>query len=328
MYQDDETNFAIFNILKQMSKDIITSFPNIILNKVKKHTVPAHWKLSQRHVSDVNKIMEKDYDYFKKYYGDKNINAVLGYVLKHNKDLLMIMDAIPFYSKIMSEESKDSIFNGKMIKNIGYFLFLSSIMLYLEAFDTDLEFDMDEDIDKKETNADELVLRGEKEELEKISCNLISNYLKMLESYKKMLNITPEEVTKNVLKSKEKEKAKITANFRDLADEERKVENIMKNHSLGDWGVGQTRAIFEYDENQYDKEREDMEKTALMELKMGIRDEVTEFSSQIYQINMMDSDAYEYMEQGAVQDQINSEIYNLSAIAEDGEEIGDAVDYM
>ena len=43
-----------------------------------------------------------------------------------------------------------------------------------------------------------------------------------------MLNITPEEVTKNVLKSKEKEKAKITANFRDLADEERKVENIMK----------------------------------------------------------------------------------------------------
>jgi len=328
MYQDDETNFAIFNILKQMSKDIITSFPNIILNKVKKHTVPAHWKLSQRHVSDVNKIMEKDYDYFKKYYGDKNINAVLGYVLKHNKDLLMIMDAIPFYSKIMSEESKDSIFNGKMIKNIGYFLFLSSIMLYLEAFDTELEFDMDEDIDKKETNADELVLRGEKEELEKISCNLISNYLKMLESYKKMLNITPEEVTKNVLKSKEKEKAKITANFRDLADEERKVENIMKNHSLGDWGVGQTRAIFEYDENQYDKEREDMEKTALMELKMGIRDEVTEFSSQIYQINMMDSDAYEYMEQGAVQDQINSEIYNLSAIAEDGEEMGDAVDYM
>ena len=37
---------------------------------------------------------------------------------------------------------------------------------------------------------------------------------------------------------------------------------------------------------------------------------------------------YEYMEQEAVQDQINSEIYNLSAIAEDGEEMGDSVDYM
>ena len=78
----------------------------------------------------------------------------------------------------------------------------------------------------------------------------------------------------------------------------------MKNHSLGDWSIGQTRAIFEYDENQYDKEREELEKTALMELKMGIRDEVTEFSSEIYKLNMVDSDAYEFMEQEAVQDKL------------------------
>ena len=67
--------------------------------------------------SDVNKIMERDYEYFKKYYGNKNSQCSLEYVLKHNEDLLMIMDAIPFYSKIMSEESKDSIFNGEMVKN-------------------------------------------------------------------------------------------------------------------------------------------------------------------------------------------------------------------
>ena len=143
-----------------------------------------------------------------------------------------------------------------------------------------------------------------------------------------MLNITPEEVVKNVLKSKEKEKAEITANFRDLADYERKVENIMKNHSLGDWSIGQTRAIFEYDENQYDKEREELEKIALMELKMGVRDEVTEFSSEIYKLNMIDSDAYDFMEQQAIQANIDKEVFNLAAIAEDGEEVDDAVDYM
>ena len=68
MYQSDETSLTIARLLKQMTKDILTSYPNIILNKVKKFTVPAHWKLSQRHVSDVNKIMERDYEYFKKYY--------------------------------------------------------------------------------------------------------------------------------------------------------------------------------------------------------------------------------------------------------------------
>ena len=86
--------------------------------------------------------------------------------------------------------------------------------------------------------------------------------------------------------------------------------------------------IFEYDENQYDKEREELEKTALMELKMGVRDEVTEFSSEIYKLNMVDSDAYEFMEQEAVQRDIDREVFNLAAIAEDGEEVGDAVDYM
>ena len=109
MHQDDQTGHTIFNMLKQMSRDMITSSPNIILNKVKKHTVPSHWNLSQRHVGDVNKIMERDYGYFTKYYGDKNINAVLNYVLKHNGDLLMIMDAIPFYSKIMGDQSLNSI---------------------------------------------------------------------------------------------------------------------------------------------------------------------------------------------------------------------------
>ena len=83
-----------------MTKDILTSYPNIILNKVKKFTVPAHWKLSQRHVSDVNKIMERDYEYFKKYYGNKNVNAVLNYVVRHQEDLLMIMDAIPFFLEL------------------------------------------------------------------------------------------------------------------------------------------------------------------------------------------------------------------------------------
>ncbi len=43
---------------------------------------------------------------------------------------------------------------------------------------------------------------------------------------------------------------------------------------------------------------------------------------------MVDSDAYEFMEQEAVQRDIDREVFNLAAIAEDGEELDDAVDYM
>ena len=60
----------------------------------------------------------------------------------------------------------------------------------------------------------------------------------------------------------------------------------MKNHSLGDWSIGQTRAIFEYDDKQYDKE--ELEQDALTELKSGIRDEVTEFNRDIYKMEYLE----------------------------------------
>ena len=39
----------------------------------------------------------------------------------------------------------------------------------------------------------------------------------------------------------------------DLTVEEREIEDLMKSYSLGDWGLGKTRAVYEYDENQYDE---------------------------------------------------------------------------
>ena len=145
-------------------------------------------------------------------------------------------------------------------------------------------------------------------------------YLTKIEDYKKLLNVDNETLNKRVLKSKEKEKSKITLRLKDLTVEEREIENIMKNHSLGDWGVGQTRAIFEYDDKQYDKERREIEQDALTELKSGIRDEVTEFNRDIYKM--------EYLEKMAEDHRINAEINDLSVIAEDGEETGDGLDYM
>ena len=55
-----------------------------------------------------------------------------------------------------------------------------------------------------------------------------------------------------VLKSKEKEKAKITKRLGDLSVDERRIEDTMKNHRLGKWGVG-----FEMENcTEYPKKRE------------------------------------------------------------------------
>lgn len=57
----------------------------------------------------------------------------------------------------------------------------------------------------------------------------------------------------------------ITSDLQKLTIEQREIENMMKVHRLGRWGVGQTKALFVYDREQYDREIKEMERISLLE---------------------------------------------------------------
>ena len=108
-------------------------------------------------------------------------------------------------------------------------------------------------------------------------------------------------ITKEVLKAKEKEKAGITKRLGDLTVEQREVETIHKNQSLGVWSVGLTRAIYEYDDDQFDKEFIAREKREALERSAG----------------QDASDQLAHLEEQAVQDRIDAELNDLSGIPEE-----------
>ena len=138
----------------------------------------------------------------------------------------------------------------------------------------------------------------------------------MIIKKKKLINLSKDKIKKTVLKSKVKEKNRITDRLRNMTEEQRRIENIKKNHRLGEWSVGLSRAIYEYDENQYDKEREEMEKIALQEIQLGIMDDVTLEQRDIYMM--------EHLENRAVAMREEKEAYSLDMRDEgerDGEEI-------
>ena len=84
-------------------------------------------------------------------------------------------------------------------------------------------------------------------------------------------------------------------------------------------GVWEKRkAIFEYDDRQYDKEREKLEKDALMEMKTGGLDDVSEFAREIYNI----SEVVDVLENSDISDRISREVYNLDGLPED-DDFGD-----
>ena len=325
MSREDETGFTIFRMLKELVIDICKVYPNILLNKVDytNRYVPKHWlkgskKFSEKHKNDVIKFMMKDGEEFSQFYGNKNIEAVLKYVLKNNEDILSLLNSIPFYAGILDDEKEiSSIFDGEILKKLGYYFLLCSFLIYISAFESELKVDIVEE-EEQDPEEDLSILRGEQETLEKKTCELLSVYLKKIEEYKKLLNVSSETINTNVLKSKTKEKEGIVKRIGTLTDEEREIEDIMKNSSLGDWSLGRTKAIFEYDNKQYDKEREKMEKDALMEKKSGGLDDVSEFVGEIFNI----SNVIEQYEQDEVSRRIENEVYNLDGLADD-DDFGD-----
>ena len=316
MSSDDETGFKIFDSIKKMIIYLCKTYPTIILNKVDytKKYVPKHWlkgskKLSDRHKQDIIQFMLKDGKGLNKFYDKKNITEVLHFVLDNNNDLLMLLNSIPFYSGIIDDKKKfSSIFNGEIIKNLAYYLLLSAFSLYISAFEVDLDFN-DEEAEKQDIS----VILGQKEILEKDTCNLLVTYIEKIEEYKKLLNVSIDTINSNVLKTKTKEKEQIVKRLGDLTIEEREIENLLKNSSLGEWSLGKTKAIFEYDDRQYDKEREKLEKDALLEMKTGGLDDVSEFTREIYNI----SDVVDVLENNDIDKRISSEVYSLDGLPED-----------
>jgi len=324
MTQQDETGFIIFRMIKEIVTNVSKTYPTIILNEVNFNDryVPKHWlkgskKISDRHKNEIMGFMLKDGEGFSKFYKNKNINKILEFVLQNNEDLLMLMNVIPFYSGLSgNNDETGSIFDGEILKKLSYYFLLCSFSIYIMAFESDLRVDPYEGenfLEEAEDGEDLSIIRGEQEIVEKDTCSLLNLYLKKIEKYKNLLNVSAETINKNVLKTKTKEKEQVVKRLGDLTVEQREIEDIMKNSSLGDWSLGRTKAIFEYDENQYDKEREKMDSDALMELRSGGLDDVSEFVGEIFNIpSILDK-----MDGDEITRRIESEVYNLEGLADD-----------
>lgn len=300
MSKDDSTFVKTNNQIRNMVYDICFIFPEIIKNGVeyeKKH-IPTHWKLSMRHKGEMERIIFEEFKDLKKVYNNDELNELLMKVRVISKDIIILLDAIPFYA---NNKGKKTIFNGEIISKIYKYLFCLSFEIYIDLLSKELNVDISEeleivDLQKRSLSIDEDILRGQQETLRKTVSNTLRYYIMIFLRRKKTLNLSRETILNGIMKSKVKEKSIITGRLKDMTKERREIENVLKNHKLGNWGLGQTKALFEYDENQYDKERMEMENTMLLEMKAGILDDITMENRDIYMMENLEELAIEMRE--------------------------------
>ena len=318
MNKRDETAFNASEYIKICVKNISKVYPNIIINKesYKNKTIPQHWKLDKEfHVNDIKEIIAFEYSSLEQFFGDNDILPILNNIINKSDDIIMLMNATPFFA----ENENQTIINGEILKELMFFYLLCILNMYVDStreieisLDNIADDDDDEEMESQveiATSLEEELLEGRRQERQSKLNELVYTLLEMMQKYKVILDYSNEDIVEKVLKAKEKEKNKITKRLGDLTPEEREIENIMKNQRLGDWGLGQTKALFVYDDQQYNKERRELERDALIEFQLGQNDAVTDMNREIYKL-----DALEEM---AVAARIEREEYGMFNVAED-----------
>ena len=324
MKNNDETAFLIGNQIKNMIKNLCNLFPKIILEKVDyKMYVPEHWKLSIRHIKDVENMIYEEYSGFKQFYDNTDLIKLLNFIRTNTEDLMLIIENIPFFAAM--HKTMDSVINDNVYIKLHEYFFICTISLYIKLLNemtSKSSLDNIGEFKSMELSVEDTLIKGiNLDNLEKNVANLLKEFIKIFIKRKKLINLSNEKIEKNILKAKEKEKDRIRLNLKNLTVESRKIEDVMKNHKLGRWGFGESRAVFEYDADQYEKELMEIEKIALMEKRAGISDDVTNANMEILQF---DDTMLDYLEEDIINKREMFEVNMLDSREEgelDGEEM-------
>ena len=328
---EEQGVFRVLNFISDCVFNICRVFPNIILNKVnyKQLNIPRHWKLSERHMNDIKKIISGYYAGLLKYYDKESLDYVLNNIQIVTKNIYLVMKNIPCFSSVIKNQTKYySIFNKDVTKLIFEFSMLEVYKHFIKLSEG-LEIDLRPVPSSEQTmitnvqledadigNITELeIVQGERLHVQQEVAALLIDITNIFISTKKTLNYGYDDIMNRVNRAKEREKDEVTTRLKELTDEEREIDTLFKNHKLGTWSKGLQKGLTQYVKGTYDEERDALDKRAMTEAKVGEFSFVTEMNREIY---TMDYDEQQMQDQA-----IEAEVNDLSMYVGEEDDYGD-----
>ncbi len=321
---DDINMYDITDNLFTLLINITTVYPNIIINTCDHSdiVIPKHWDLSTLHQNDIRNIIKNNNKNLYKLFDDKIIINLILKIKPRFYNLLLLASNIPRNANIKQDETKYTFtFDNEICILLFEFFIVHAMKIFVDAINEDAQIiisqtapDFSSSIETVESKSNgdisqvDILIGEKKTNSEKIASLLftfIDNY--MID--KKHSGFSYEEVMYRVSRSKDKEKDEITSYLKYLTEEERMVENVMKNNQLERWSKGLQKGLVQYIKDTYDEERENLEKIAIKEKKLAKTDIVTEMNKDIY---MLEQDEYDELT-----DRIEKEEYDMTNMPND-----------
>ena len=330
----DDALYNYINFNKNFISLFSTVFPTMILNKKEvSFTSHAYWKFAQSHNLELTEDVESYLVSLSHFFNNIAINNVVSEIQNISKGILLLSQVTPvttstkigekelynvfdkrtstllyeyYIMQIFTEYinlTKDPVMASQMLKTPSK----EATSLYSSDFLVDQQLHMAE--------AEDLYLEGNVDKLQEDTARLLVAYLTIMMKTKKSIDLSYDKLDDLIFKLKEAEKYTFTDRLRDLDDEQREVENVLKIYKLGVWSTGLSKGIREYDPENYEHEKEVSRRIA--EIQNGLR------RNGAIDENMDLDDALEDMDAEAFADADELQMADIGEDYEDGDPYGE-----
>ena len=293
------------NFVKNAVYEMTSVFPNILITNITNVSrVHAYWGLAKVDNDRVYNSISNYYNPLGEFRGDKVIQKLLVYIQTQFVDLRMFFEHLPIHESIkIGSRDYFSFFDKDTIELLLEYVFLSVLHEYIVATDEpDLirleqvekkhdsraristENDVDTQFHSEHTDLSEeyeqvygdmmeiQINSGNRDELKTRIAKMLLTFINITRKNKSETDLSYENISAAIRKRKEKEKNRIVERFKNMSEDERKVEDMKKKLKMDEWNVGTQRGIFEYDVNTSTREVMEQQTEEQLDIqKHGIR---------------------------------------------------------
>jgi hypothetical protein len=326
----DDCLYTTINFYKSFIANFVSIFPNIILNNVDYDNVnmPTYLGLSKPHSNKIKKHISDYYKKLKTFYGVSSINNILEKIQRSSNNLLRLAQETPCFTSIKyGEKVLKPVFDERTSRYLFEYYLLRVIINYIDLTDdddmivTERQRETEETdlftvayLEDRETRVDfdvttqgkknTVILSGNKKGLKQKIAQLIVAFFEIFDNQKDVADISYEEILDRVFKLREGEKDMVTDRLKNLTDEERDADTILKINKLGVWSKGLQKGLTTYVKETYDDERDFRDEMDKIEKKLRSKNR-----------NMGDGDLDQmmddYIEERDVGNEIEREEYDM-----------------
>jgi hypothetical protein len=327
-WKEDDHHLKSIDFMKNMMHELTQVFPNMVINSVDYDEVsfPKHWKrgLSDRHLADLRNIIYNYYRTLSQFYGNDVLKPMFQHITGKTEMWRDFINVLPIFEKMEHDGHMPSL-NTSMVAMIVEYSLLQCFDVFIQAIqdtsplgfplrdtETLVTTTTEEVVNEEIGNISEIdIVSGEKMQRSEMMTTFLLQVIEIFGKTKSLLNYSYEDIIYRVNVSKEKEKDQFTKRLKDLSDEEREIENLMKNHKLGVWSKGLSKGVTQYEQDTYDDERRAMEEIMALESQVGKEDFVSDMNRDVYV-----SEAHEEARRAA---EIEAEELRIDYMGEDAE---------